>query len=291
MSTMQAIDWTQWIKDGGAANRLPLRQAVHIVLIAASNCPSIRDTMMMKGGILMALSYSSTRYTKDIDFSTGDAYSTGAEARIVDEWRAALPEAVASVEYGVDCRIQSYELKPPSEKMPTFPTLKVKVGYARQTNRSAYQRLQNGNSPDVVEIDFSFNESTQAAVDFEIYSGGVLKRYSLTDLVAEKYRALLQQVTRDRNRRQDVYDLYLLISASRTTLDESRGEIREALLSSALSKGLKVDQNSMSDDGVRKRSMAEYDQLAREIQGALPPFEEAFAMVEEFYRSLEWGEV
>ncbi|MCA2998053.1 MAG: nucleotidyl transferase AbiEii/AbiGii toxin family protein [Rhodocyclaceae bacterium] len=285
---MQAIDWSQWIKDGGASNRLPLRQAVHIVLIAASNCPSIRDTMMMKGGILMALSYSSTRYTKDIDFSTGDAYSTGAETKIVEELRAALPDAVESTDYGVDCRIQNFQLKPPSESMPTFPTLKVKVGYARQTDRSAYQRLQKGKSPEVVEIDFSFNESTQSAIDFEILSGGVLKRYSLTDLVAEKYRALLQQVSRERNRRQDVYDLHLLISSSREILNESRTDILNALVASARSKGLRVDQNSLSEDEIRKRSMAEYDQLQREIQGTLPPFDEAFETVEEFYRSLDW---
>lgn len=288
---MQPIDWGKWIQEGGGAANVPLRQAVHIVLIAASNCPGIRDSMMMKGGILMALSYDSTRYTKDIDFSTVDAYSPGADSKIVEDLKAALPVAVASVDYGLDCRIQSYELKPPSVSAPTFPTLKVKVGYAKQTEARAYRKLQNGNSPQVVEIDFSFNESTQAAVDLEIFSGGVLKRYSLPDLVAEKYRALLQQIGRNRNRRQDVYDLHLLISKSRETLNKSRAEILRALIASARSKGLIVDQNSFSAEEIRIRSRVEYDQLAREIHGKLPPFEEAFASVEEFYTSLGWDTV
>ncbi len=43
--------------------------------------------------------------------------------------------------------------------------------------------------------------------------GDKLCAYSLTDLMAEKYRAMLQQVIRNRNRRQDGYDLDRLASA------------------------------------------------------------------------------
>ncbi|MEJ2622018.1 MAG: nucleotidyl transferase AbiEii/AbiGii toxin family protein, partial [Candidatus Thiodiazotropha sp.] len=35
--------------------------------------------------------------------------------------------------------------------------------------------------------------------------------YSLTDLIAEKLRSVLQQIKRERQRRQDIFDLFLLL--------------------------------------------------------------------------------
>ena len=47
----------------------------------------------------------------------------------------------------------------------------------------------------------------------------MISAYGLTDLIAEKFRALLQQVPRNRYRRQDIYDIAHLIE--RFALDES----------------------------------------------------------------------
>jgi hypothetical protein len=66
--------------------------------------------------------------TRDIDFSQIQRHNQGDEDALIGELNVALPEAVEEVDYGMDCRIQSTELKPPSESNPTFPTLNVKVG-------------------------------------------------------------------------------------------------------------------------------------------------------------------
>ncbi|HEB71930.1 MAG TPA: hypothetical protein ENI77_04850 [Nitrospirae bacterium] len=59
-----------WVEKSPNNRELELRQAVHTVLLAISNSGKLREQMIMKGAILLALKYGSSRYTKDIDFST-----------------------------------------------------------------------------------------------------------------------------------------------------------------------------------------------------------------------------
>lgn len=72
--------------------------------------------MMLKGGILMALCYDSSRFTRDIDFSRRARYQEGDEASLLAELKAAIQGSVDDVDYGLDCRVQSYELKPPKQE-------------------------------------------------------------------------------------------------------------------------------------------------------------------------------
>ena len=52
------------------------------------------------------------------------------------------------------------------------------------------------------------------------FDGGTLCLYPCIDLVAEKFRALIQQPIRKRSRFQDVYDIFLLVSSSPPSKDE-----------------------------------------------------------------------
>jgi len=246
--------------------------------------------MMLKGGILMALAYGSARYTKDIDFSQVQKYKTGDEAILLNEFSQALTDVVEEVDYGLDCRIQSHSLQPPSKKNPTFPTLTVKVGYAYKYDVRNHRRLLEKNATSIVELDFSFNESTQSADTFDISSGHELLTYSLPDLVAEKYRALLQQEERNRYRRQDVYDLHYLIEHKSETLANKRSEILNTLKQSAASKNLEIARESMGSANIIRRTAQEYDLLEAELpSGALPKFDVAYETVKHFYESLPWN--
>ena len=286
------IDWDKWIADGGEDEHKPLRQAVHIVLISISKCESLKNHMMLKGGMLMALCYDSSRYTRDIDFSQAQRYKQGDEGALVGELEMAMRETVEEVDYGLDCRAQSKELKPPSKKNPTFPTLNVKIGYAYKHDLPNHKRLIRGNAIKVLELDFSFNETTKSAEEFNISEGRTLLRYSLVDLVAEKFRALLQQVERNRYRRQDIYDLFYLIKKVSGELEGIKLEILQALIESALSKDLNIGADSMSDEQTRQRTKYEYDQLKSEVTaGSLPDFEVAYEVVKRFYESLPWGKL
>lgn len=44
----------------------------------------------------------------------------------------------------------------------------------------------------------------------------------------------------------------------------------------------------MANPNIIKRSKAEYDNLISEISGDLPPFDQAYASVKDYYESLPW---
>lgn len=101
-SIQMQIDWVKWVEDGGDAEHKPLRQAVHIVLLSISKCESLKSHMMLKGGILMALCYDSSRYTRDIDFSQAQKYQKGDEDKFIGELELAMREVVEEMSYGLD---------------------------------------------------------------------------------------------------------------------------------------------------------------------------------------------
>ena len=284
------INWDDWIENGGDPRWKPLRQAVHIVLLSISKCESLKDHMMLKGGILMALCYESSRFTRDIDFSQKAKYQEGDEAKLLGELSNAIKDSINEVDYGLDCSVQSSQLKPPSEKNPTFPTLNVKIGYAYNYDTKMHQRLIKGHSPTVLEIDFSFNETTKSAEEFSISEGHTLLRYSIIDLMAEKFRALLQQEKRNRYRGQDLYDLLFLIRRLPSQLQENKSEILQALIASSKSKDLNLTQESMSKGKTREMTKQEYDLLDSTVEaGTLVNFDVAYDEVTDFYKSLPWN--
>lgn len=286
------INWDRWIMSGGERRYMPLRQAVHTVLLAIANCESLKEQMMLKGGILMALCYDSSRFTRDIDLSQTSKYQVDDEATLLKELAGALQESTQELDYGLDCKIQSSQLKPPSQKNPTFPVLEVKIAYAYRADDKSHSRLLVGNCATVLEIDFSFNEQTKSAESFEIAEGQSLLRYSLVDLMAEKFRALLQQVVRKRFRGQDLYDLFYLLRNVSEQLQNVKAEILGALLESAKSKGLEVSASSMDDAQIRAMTKQEYILLKDTVaDGELEPFDSAYDRVMKFYKSLPWDGV
>ena len=284
------INWEKWVESGGTNQWKPMRQAIHTVLIAIAHCECLKNQMMLKGGILMALCYDSSRFTRDIDLSQTSRYQKGDEEKLLSELNEAIQNSVQELSYGLDCRIQSSQLKPPSEKNPTFPVLEVKIGYAYNADSKNHRRLMERNCTNVLEIDFSFNEKTKLAESFEIADGLTLLRYSLVDLVAEKFRALLQQEERERYRGQDLYDLMYLLKNIPEKLDSVKPEILEALLESADSKGLKVNNHSMSEGLIREMTSKEYSLLKDTVaDDRLVDFDQAYDELESFYRSLPWS--
>ena len=108
---------------------------------------------------------------------------------------------------------QKAEMRPPRADA-NFPTLGLSIGYAPRSKQRELQRLIAGQAPTVVEIDYSYNEAVLDVEVLRLTDGNSLLAYSQLNLMAEKYRSLLQQPTRRRNRRQDVYDLALLLHGS-----------------------------------------------------------------------------
>ena len=283
---MDECDIAAWVQGAPDAVQRELRQAVHTVLVAIGGSSDLQAQMVMKGGILLAIRYESSRYTRDIDFSTAQRFADFDEQKFRSSFEGRLTVAVEELDYGVDCRLQSYSVKP-RRSNADFQTIQMTLGHAEKGTKK-HSHLLAKNCPDVVDVDYSFNEQTESIDQLRFSDGTVIYAYSFVDLVAEKMRALLQQEVRNRVRRQDAYDLFRILKGNPVTDEALKGLILDALKSKAASRGLTVQQESMANKEIIERSKKEYPQLADEILEDLPPFDEVYGFVRSFYESLPW---
>ena len=101
-------------------------------------------------------------------------------------------------------------------------------------------------------------------------------------------RSLLQQPVRKRNRRQDVYDIWLLLESKPSLIAEELANIHEILVASCNSKGIVPHIHSMESEEIVSMARTGYQELAADVDGELPSFDEAMDRVIALYRSLPW---
>lgn len=243
----------------------------------------------MKGGVLLALGYSSSRYTQDIDFSTAVRLPEFDKGRFKSRLDNGLLFAVENLGYGLDCRIQGIEQKPAREEA-SFPTIQTRIGYAYKSKPAEHRRLLAGMATKVVKLDYSLNEPVGHVELYELEDGNEIRTYGLIELIAEKYRALLQQEVRDRMRGQDVYDLYYLFTLHPDLVadEETKQKILKRLVEKSKIRNLSVSSESLANADIRRRTKEDYKNRSSEIEEGLPPFETLYERVEDFYRSLPW---
>ncbi len=284
---MKQIDIEEWVNQESANTERDFREAVHTILYAISNSNILHNMMIMKGGILLAIRHHVRRYTKDIDFSTDKKYQEFDKETFLKEFKKQLTTAVVFLDYDLDCRLQSVKIKPSDDPDRNFHSLKLTIGFASKGS-STHKHLLKNKSPKTVPIDFSFNERTDRIEEIKISDKNSLLVYSLADLIAEKFRAMLQQEVRNRIRRQDVYDLYTLFQMNPNITDEDKKNILETLISKSAARGLSINRDSLNSKEIRDRSKKEYALLKGEIEGELVPFDKSFPAVKNFYQSLPW---
>ncbi|MES9859252.1 MAG: nucleotidyl transferase AbiEii/AbiGii toxin family protein [Candidatus Thiodiazotropha sp. 4PDIV1] len=285
MNEIKEYDIKAWVEEAPNEANLEFREAVHTILGAIAADVNLKANMVLKGGILLAIRYQSHRYTKDMDFSTEKKLGGEiTEDKIAESLNQSLSQMVEELDYDLDCRVQSTKLQPKNPES-TFPSIKMKIGYAYK-GTPKHKRLLALKSPDIISIDYSLNEATPNVEDLKLdFDEGVLA-YTLTDLIAEKYRSLLQQVERNRARRQDVYDLNLLIDRLD---DQEKSIILDCLISKSRARGIDPEELSFDDPELRERAERDYLTLEDEVDGELPDFNEIFEKVSAFYKSLPWG--
>lgn len=276
-----------WVSDG-SADRSDFRKAVHIILQAISNSDYLKPKMVMKGGMLLGIRYKSSRYTEDIDFSTSYKLADVDPEVFTQELNESLKIAEDTLQYNVQCQVQSLKVQP-KDPEATFPSFNLKIGYANSNNANSIKRLRSGNSANTVKIDYSFNEMTYKTDDIKLEDDAITA-YSLTDLLAEKIRSIIQQPYRNRNRRQDIYDLNFLLSGIESLSDEELLHVLTAMYNK--SKGriplADITSETLDRDDIKDMSRADYHLLVDEISEELPDFEVAYKAVQEFYKSLPW---
>ena len=284
---MPKFNIREWVE--ADPDQAAFRQAVHTILTAISGTPYLQTSMIMKGGVLLALGYSSSRYTQDIDFSTEVRLPEFDQEIFKSRLDEGLVFASASLGYGLDCLIQGIEQKPAREDA-SFPTIQTRIGYAHKSKPSEHRRLLARQATKVIKLDYSLNEPFGDVELYELEDGNEIRTYGLVELIAEKFRALLQQQVRNRMRGQDVYDLYHLftIHPDLVVKDEIKHKILERLIEKSESRNLPVSAESLSNADIRRRTEEDYQKRYSEIEEGLPPFETLYERVEEYYRSLPW---
>ena len=291
-----AGDIEQWIAETDNQGQNDFRRVVHIILNAISSHHEFQPEMIMKGGILMAIAYHSGRFTKDIDFSTPKHYYEfqKGQAVFIENLNSAIKLGAEETNYGIACSIQSSEIRPG----PTgnYQTLHLSIGYSYKSDTNSMRRLSAGQATKIVKLDYSFNETVG---DFGIVDAGGtegLQTYGKLTLIAEKYRALLQQASvtggraRGSDRGQDVYDIYTLLTKYPIT-DDQKIHLLQIMVDKAKSRELVIDRSSILDPTVASRAKNRYENLVDEIDGELLNFDAAFNELIQFYVSLPWDQV
>ena len=120
------------------------------------------------------------------------------------------------------------------------------------------------------------------------FDGGTLCLYPCIDLVAEKFRALIQQPIRKRSRFQDVYDIFLLVSSSPPSKDEKE-KVLEKLRQASEDRQVEIFPDSLRGTALIRLSRKGYDnELPGLIGGTPPSIDDAYTVVRELYESLPW---
>ncbi|MEW8334601.1 MAG: nucleotidyl transferase AbiEii/AbiGii toxin family protein [Candidatus Thiodiazotropha sp.] len=276
-----------WVDASAGEDQRAFREAVHTILSGIANDPILKATMVIKGGILLAIRYRSHRYTKDIDFSTDKPLEDVDIDDIVDKLDKSMAVMTEKFDYDMECRIQSCKVQPPKKPDAKYPSIKIKIGYAYKFE-AKHKRLLAGKCPTTIDIDYSLNEYLPNIEEFDIAEDESLTAYSLTDLISEKLRSVLQQKKRERQRRQDIFDLYLLLEKFSDLDKFEKAKILDSLIAKARSREIEPDSTSFRDSEIKERSKAQYHTLEDEIEGQLPDFDEIYLVVQRFYESLPW---
>lgn len=290
-STFDVVDVNvrEWVE---AARPDPVlyrnRQVTEIVLAAIGLAPTLSKALVLKGGAAMALAFNSNRLTGDVDF-TSMAEPADLTETIAPELNKALPRTAISLGYpDLLCRVQSVKKMPRAQNFEDhdFPALRVRIGSARRgTGEEA--RLADGRASRVLDMEISFRDQVYAFQELNLTGAGVAVRaFTLHELIAEKFRALLQQPLRKRNRRQDVFDIAYLIDDHKFSSTD-KAAILATLIEKCRSRGIEARKESMDNPEIKQRAEADWNTLALEI-GNLPPFAERFALMRGLYVSLPW---
>lgn len=282
------VDVAEWVKRAEAD---PIshqqRQTVEVALNAIAMAAPLKAKMFLKGGILMGLAYDSPRHTTDIDLTTALAPGVAVADKVRKLLDSTWPLAVARLGYDdLIVKVHSVRLQPKTKFADAkFPALRLKIASAKR-GTTQEKALRKRLPRVVIDADISFNEPLTQIQVLELTGGRELRAYGLGDLIAEKYRALFQQVPRNRHRPQDVYDLDRLIAGNKFD-NLLQTQILDALIAKCQARQIKPTRASIEDPEIKKRAGADWRAMELEI-GEVPDFEGCFSRVAEFYRNLPW---
>ena len=286
---MVDVDIRQWVESARQDQTLYRnRQTTEIVLAAIGLAPSLHDTLVLKGGTLMALAFRSERVTGDVDFSANAGPENFAEMLTAELNRVLTTTAIRLGYLDIVCRVQGVVKRPRPLNFADydFPALEVRVASALRGTPQE-QALKEGRAARILKVEISFRDQVYAFQELNLMRAGAsVRAFTIHEIIAEKLRALLQQPIRNRNRRQDVYDIALLLD-EHPIMDEDRRIIFTTFIEKCRTRGISPDSTSLDDSEVVRRAEVDWETLRLEVTN-LPAFYDRFAVVRAFYSSLPW---
>jgi predicted nucleotidyltransferase component of viral defense system len=285
------VDVRAWVEAARANPTLYRdRQVTEIVLASIGIAPTLSTTMVLKGGTLMALAFKSDRVTGDVDFSA-QAEPANFDRLVTEELNAALPRTAIRLGYlDLICRVQTVKKMPRSENFEhqEFPALLVRIGSARRGTPEE-KKLDAGLAPRVLDVEISFRDQVYHFQELNLTDAGVAVRaFTIHEMIAEKFRALLQQPIRNRYRRQDVYDIAYLLDGHMMGADD-RAQVHRTLVAKCATRGIAAVANAFGNPEIARRAESDWNTLGLEVSD-LPAFAGRFVLVSAFYKSLPWAD-
>lgn len=265
------------IRHGTTSDESRKRFTQYVILEAIANGSGLATTLSFKGGNALRFVYGNRRTTIDLDFTASSDFPDD-PATIRGLMNPAL--ANASAKFGIALRCQRVRRDPPNPQR-TFPTYTIKVGYQFPADPyfAGYMTSDRMVS-NVVELEISLNDVVCATTPSRPMSSAQgeirVQVCALEDILAEKLRALLQQPIRNRNRRQDVYDIARMIQLHGESLD--RRKIGDYLLRKAAARNVAVRRSAFNQE-VKRLAAFEYENLFSTIDPDFIPFEAGWSAV------------
>jgi predicted nucleotidyltransferase component of viral defense system len=286
------VDINAWVERAKNDPQLYFeRQATEIVLASIGRSSSFGGKMFLKGGTLMGVVYQSPRQTADIDFTGEFDPSDSLLSELNTDLDEEMRRTAASLGYpDFVCKVQSLRKKPRPQGFDRmqFPAIEMKVAYAKRDTRP-HERLLRGDCPMTLKVEVSFKEPVEAIELIQLGDDASIHAYGFAELVAEKMRALLQQVKRDRSRCQDVYDIAFLVRDGDFE-DSEKEYILQRLIEKSRVRDIHPERDTIGQPEIKERAREGWETLGLELS-ELPDFDSEFEIVESFYRSLPWDKI
>jgi len=268
-SPRRTADIASWAKaEGVSPSDARRRFAQYAVLRAIAESRKLSSELSFKGGNALDLVWHPNRSTMDLDFS---ARSSDVDFK---ELQDSLEDSLtgSSAQLGISMRLQRFKKNPPGADR-SWPTFEGKIGYAfPDETRNAARIARQESVPTVVPIEISVNEVIGASEQIDIGGKNPIYVCSLEDIVAEKLRAFLQQKPRNRERKQDVLDVAVIVRSGRP-LD--RAQVARILLEKCAARDLPATKESFRDPELHRRAAANYSALESTTRFEFIPFSAA----------------
>ena len=244
-----------------------------VVLASIASSSDRVSRLALKGGNALRFVYGNIRSTLDLDFTADGDFPDDAE-----EIRMLLNSALRQAErqFQVKARCQSIR-RNPKQPERTHPTYEIKVCFQLPGDRHYKDFDHRPRFPEVVELEISLNEILCESIPKRLSPATQPVRIcSLEDILAEKLRALLQQIPRGRSRPQDVYDIASRTREFRASID--LGKVSAFLLRKSEARNITPQKRSF-DESVRRQATINYEEEIRAQTTEFLPFDEAWAEV------------